>query len=350
MTQNLESCVIGTKPIATIKRLTMSEMDESSASKSSASEEGPAWILRKRSDAAPVPVVRRKSPRNKARNAAPSIAQMRLPTNKDDLAVHIQRVSRHLNGCDYTDAISARVLKAVFTLQYQYLERKEKAGKGRVKKPSIRETMSDLFGVSPNTLSSILHQYFKEEWKLYASDAQGKGRTGGGYKGKWRIPNTESNIVSCRNFVQTQRVAKKKVTAVQVTHHFIEVGVLNIPKDEFGIYKKKAMHAGIRATRRFLVRNGYCRGTKKGSISVSPENIAKRDLFLQTIIKNRALPPGQRRREVYLDESYIHHHYQWKPSENLYDPADKHEYGSKDKHKGERYCFVCAIQGPATIP
>ena len=56
--------------------------------------------------------------------------------------------------------------------------------------------------------------------------------------------------------------------------------------------------------------------------------------------------PSKRLREVFLDESYIHQHYH-KFFDSLWDPNDEQDLQiGKDANKGNRYCFLCAIQGP----
>ena len=68
--------------------------------------------------------------------------------------------------------------------------------------------------------------------------------------------------------------------------------------------------------------------------------------FLREFFANRALPPGEWLREVYLDESYIHEHYN-RMNDSIWDPNDDQDIQlGKDKHKGRRYSFLCAIQGP----
>lgn len=335
-----------TDPIQTITKMeSESDNDASSASVSSTSEEGPARILRRKHDGLPVQVERRRSSRKVARKSKKPSTKFTLPTNIDIVRHHLTTVSKSLRGETYTPGLSKRVMRAVLQMQYDWLDKKQKAGaKGRVTKPNVRGTISHLFGISTHTLTGIVQRFFKDS-SMYA-----KPRTGG-LRRQERVRCTERNIVMVRHFVREKRSKKKKVTAVQVTEHLLEEGVLEVPKDEYDVYMKKEMHAAVRAVRRFLVKNGYRRGSRKnGHLRMSLDNIAKRDTFLQTLVQNRALPKEERMREVYLDESYIHHHYQWKPSENLYDPADDYEYGTKDRHKGERYCFICAIQGPSPNP
>jgi hypothetical protein len=47
-----------------------------------------------------------------------------------------------------------------------------------------------------------------------------------------------------------------------------------------------------------------------------------------------------------MDESYIHEHYN-RSDHSLWDPSDNLDIQfGKSKHKGRRYCFAAAIQGP----
>ena len=63
----------------------------------------------------------------------------------------------------------------------------------------------------------------------------------------------------------------------------------------------------------------------------------KRHEYLCLFFANRAKPEGERLREVYTDESYIHEHYN-RNDDSLWDPNDKQDVKTKkDKHKGRRY-------------
>ena len=54
---------------------------------------------------------------------------------------------------------------------------------------------------------------------------------------------------------------------------------------------------------------------------------------MREFIANRALPPGERLREVYLDESYIHAHYNWM-NDSIWDPNDDQDIQLwKDKQR-----------------
>lgn len=51
---------------------------------------------------------------------------------------------------------------------------------------------------------------------------------------------------------------------------------------------------------------------------------------------------SKQRRIVYIDESYVHHHY-FRHNDPLYDPNDEKDLAVKAQHKGPRYCFIAAI-------
>jgi len=63
------------------------------------------------------------------------------------------------------------------------------------------------------------------------------------------------------------------------------------------------------------------------------------------LFQNRSAPKKNQYREVFLDESYIHEHYH-RLEESIWDPNDDQDLQCKLPHKGQRYCFIAAIQGP----
>ena len=275
-----------------------------------------------------------------------------MPNTIAGIEEALSSLKRHLQGSEYTPGVSARVLKAAFTLQKEWLEKKTRLGARKmkgVKFPGIREKVCSLFGVSSATYSNIMSTYLSES-KLYTTGKEECGRTGGNNNKRRRITNLRSTQQLIREFVRCHRQRKEKVTAVQITKYLIEMDVLQCNKDAFGVYERKALKASEQAVRRYLQKLGYKRGRRKGQVVQNPEHVIKRDLFLQTLVQNRQKPPSERLREVYLDESYIHHHYKWRPGEDLYDPFDDADIATiKDRHKGARYCFICAIQGPSVM-
>ena len=74
--------------------------------------------------------------------------------------------------------------------------------------------------------------------------------------------------------------------------------------------------------------------------------IEERDKYLLEFFKNREANSEHQYCEVYLDKSYIHQHYQ-RFDKLIWDPKDKQDLQCKSAHKGKRYCFIAAIQGPS---
>jgi hypothetical protein len=141
---------------------------------------------------------------------------------------------------------------------------------------------------------------------------------------------------------------RQRVTTRQVLDFFVENQYVIVPLDERGRYEQVAFDSAYRAVRRWLAEfGGYERGKHKGNLVPSEANVTKKHHYLRTFFANRAKPPRERLREVYTNESYIHEHYH-RNEDSLWDPIDDQDViYQKEKHKGRRYCFCTAIQGPA---
>jgi hypothetical protein len=135
------------------------------------------------------------------------------------------------------------------------------------------------------------------------------------------------------------------VTARQVLDFLVEKKLIGMAQDATGGLEKKAYATGSRSVRRWIERNGYQRGRRKGNLVLRADIAVKRNIYLQEFFKNRKLPRNEKLREVYLDESYIHEHYH-RFDDSLWDRTDDQDVQiGKMKHKGCRYCFFAAIQG-----
>jgi transposase len=136
------------------------------------------------------------------------------------------------------------------------------------------------------------------------------------------------------------------VTARQVLETLVRNKLLHIARDEDGAYEKTALHGATRTVQRWLVRHGYRRGKRTDNIRPKVHVVARQQTYLQEYFANRARPKEQRLREVYMGESYIHHHYH-RNEDSLFDPNDEQDIQlGKMPAKGRRYCFAAAIQGP----
>jgi hypothetical protein len=139
----------------------------------------------------------------------------------------------------------------------------------------------------------------------------------------------------------------QRVTARQVLDFFVEQKHLIIPRDPLGRYEKLPFNTAYRVVRKWLTEfGGYERGKPRGNLVPPEANVAKKHHYLRTFFANRGKPPGERLRKVYTDESYIHEHYH-RNEDSLFNPNDEQDViYQKEKHKGRRYCFYAAIQGP----
>jgi transposase len=311
----------------------------------------PARNLRRRSSGESAEVTARESSRKKARNQSSAAAwSTRLPNDLPSLVALKDPVDRLLRQQDYNEGLSLRVLRAALTLQEDWLVDCKKKGEGdrgkRIPKPNVRQTVCRLLGLSPVTYGNIMGRYLKQK-EVYSS------QNGGNTKAKQtRIPQTKSVQVGVREFVRSYRRQRMRVTARQVLDYFVDKELISVERDITGSYEKKWFATAYRSTRRWLQKNSYRRGARKGNIVFKPELEAERDYYLKEFFTNRlrceqmhSVPVVQGLREVYLDESYIHHHYH-RFDDSLWDPSDDQDVQvGKMKHKGSRYCFLAAIQG-----
>ncbi|KAE9358619.1 hypothetical protein PR003_g1160 [Phytophthora rubi] len=89
------------------------------------------------------------------------------------------------------------------------------------------------------------------------------------------------------------------------------------------------INAAIRIVQRCIKRCGYKRDKKVGSAyAMSTENGVKRDNYVASMASEEA----DQRRNVYLDESYIHHNYP-RRDDSLYDPTDPTVVKAKHKER-----------------
>lgn len=168
------------------------------------------------------------------------------------------------------------------------------------------------------------------------------------------VPNTPSVRYMVRDYVRERRLRCQRVTARQIMDFLVEKGVLQ-QNSENDLLSPTTIQSLIRAVQRYLIRSGFCRGKKARKFTVKYEHVAWRNRYIRLLLKNRSLPLNERLREVYLDESYVHHHY-CRSDNSVYDPLDPEYEEPKSSHKGRRYCFLAAMggagktTGPSMIP
>jgi transposase len=256
-----------------------------------------------------------------------------------------RQVESLLRGSHYDQNVSLRVITAALRLQEDYISKKSKRKGEPVPPPKVQNTVCRLLGVSPKNYTNIVSQYLIDG-SIYPSNAGCDGRGGNMDRKETRIPRTKNVTIAIREFVRTERKNRKRVTARQILDFLARKGILRIPVDQrTGVYEKTEFRAALRNVQRFVQSQGYRRG-RRNNIAPDPSLIIKRHEYLQAFFDNEALPKEERLRNVYMDESYIHEHYN-RSDDSLWDPSDNLDIQfGKSKHKGRRYCFAAAIQGP----
>ena len=92
------------------------------------------------------------------------------------------------------------------------------------------------------------------------------------------------------------------------------------------------------------MRQGFSRGRGTSEVRVKESYILWRNRYIMRLLKNRALLQNELYLEVYVDESYILHHY-LVHTDSVFDPTDVNYKEPQVKQKGRRYCICVAISG-----
>ncbi|RLN74517.1 hypothetical protein BBJ28_00023260, partial [Nothophytophthora sp. Chile5] len=151
-------------------------------------------------------------------------------------------------------------------------------------------------------------------------------------KARNNVPATINMQYDVREFIREHSSTRTRTVAKGIMQFMIERDYLAVNAE-----MPSDFDATLRATRRFLKRSGYKRGKRKGATyRLSAANEEKRDQYIQRMIRVEA----EKRRIVYMDESYIHQNYA-RHDDSLYDPSDTNI--TKAKYKGRRLCFIAAI-------
>ncbi|RHZ12624.1 hypothetical protein DYB37_010226 [Aphanomyces astaci] len=148
-----------------------------------------------------------------------------------------------------------------------------------------------------------------------------------------RVPNTRAVRALVKRFIRDRCVTRTRTVAKDVLALLQDNQSVTVDEEH-----PKDYAACLRAVQVFLAKQGYARGSNaKQTYRVSKAHEQARDAYVEMMVPTVTSAP--RRPVVYLDESFIHHHYT-SHADSLYDPTDQ---ATKPKHKGRRYCFVAAI-------
>jgi len=97
-----------------------------------------------------------------------------------------------------------------------------------------------------------------------------------------------------------------------------------------------------RTIQRHLKRMGFCwlrTRNRPRSLREKAEVRQQRHNYLYELRRNRQRPPAERYQEIYVDESFLHHHHG-----GQYSWFSDHDFVERMSGKGRRWCFIHAMQ------
>eukprot|EP00171_Calliarthron_tuberculosum_P000839 IDg839t1 len=208
---------------------------------------------------------------------------------------------------------------------------REKVGRGRKKRaPQVSSRVAHLLGRKEELVKRAWTEYISER---NVTVAAGTGNT---VAHTTNIPDSRKLTQELQTFVRERRLQRQRTVAKDVMVFLRSNGYL-----PYNPVSRTSVASALRCVQRFLSKKGYRRGKKKGcqNYRLKESILVKRNYYVRRMMEEKE--SGQRRM-VYMDESYIHHHYS-RHDDSLYDPNDEQDLEVKAQHKGRRYCFIAAI-------
>ncbi|KAG9415679.1 hypothetical protein AC1031_000063 [Aphanomyces cochlioides] len=150
-----------------------------------------------------------------------------------------------------------------------------------------------------------------------------------------RVPSNPAVLALVQTFIRDRSIKRERTVAKDIVTLLQQHGHVTIKPND-----KKDEASCLRAVQQFLIKQGYERGKRSGQTPyrLSAAHLLACDTYIEYMVAVVQLAP--KTPVVYIDESFIHHHYS-RHNHSLYDPEDDVE--TKPKHKGRRYCFIAVF-------
>ena len=282
------------------------------------------------------------------RQQAQPARKKRLTSNLESVEAELAKVVALRGQGSLTRDQTIDILHVYFAVYKKHHEAVAKTG--RSKPAEAVEQTALLLGRAKATVAAVVKQWSdaaarapSAQSTVNEADALRSRTARGNFNDKAaRVPHARNVYHMVRDHVREKRMLHERITATQVMEFLMSKGIVRVAVDTAGLHVKSDYEAALRATRKYLQREGFRRGMKTGKLSINPKHIAQRDQYLSAMKENRALGPAGLR-EVYLDESYIHQHYH-RLEDSVWDPNDTQDTVQRLQHKGRRYCILAAIQ------
>jgi hypothetical protein len=146
--------------------------------------------------------------------------QVRLPNTLLVLSPMERHASTQLKGTDLLETFLLRIILASLRCKKDYLSKKSKRKGRSVPAPQVQRTVCRSFGACPKLYYKIMSSYLMDH-SVHTSGAEGQGRAGNPLPRETRIPRTKAVTIALREFVQKERMNRKRVTASQLLDFFL---------------------------------------------------------------------------------------------------------------------------------
>ncbi|RHZ30827.1 hypothetical protein DYB37_011998 [Aphanomyces astaci] len=190
---------------------------------------------------------------------------------------------------------------------------------------NVSQTIARLLGRSIKIVKDVWSEYQRSNTVVAVAPASNQ------HEKPSRTPRTHEVTSLVRRFIRQRSLTRVRTVARDVLALLVEAGIMTCNPDD-----PTSVSTRLRVVQLYLSKLGFKRGKHRGhaSYSISEAHAAARDLYVQHMTR---LEPAAV--VVYLDESYIHHHYSRQDS--LYDPTC--QAAPKAKDNGRRMCFIAGI-------
>ena len=149
-------------------------------------------------------------------------------------------------------------------------------------------------------MSTIITEWTKLSRKDDCTDEELKRflepnlRSGNTSRKPTRITDSNELLYEIRAFILHKRAEGARFSAPEVLSFLIEIKKIDLEQNTTSTYNNSEYKSALRATQRYLKRNGFLRGRRTGGLKINIEHIAWRNQYLRTILENGALPRSQR--------------------------------------------------------
>ena len=217
----------------------------------------------------------------------------RVPYYEDEavLEARLSQLRAARGGFTLSSQTLAVLLHLYTQLKLDYQKAKKKKGRN-AKRSDFAKEVARLTGCSRRIIETRYRACVMGEEKALAVVERGN------HKAKpRRIPKTKALQFAIRRFLRSRRKKQQRVTSTQVLEELRRQKAIDVKQTQPGLDDERDYRAALRATQRWIKLVGFKRGIRD-NVGFPEETKRKLCHYIKTFMSNRALPPGQQRREV----------------------------------------------------